>query len=92
LADADPYRPSKILGIGAYSPPSFRGVHMNPEDALRVLVDLGARHMVPIHWGTFVVSYEPIDEPVAWLEELARQRGLTERVAVLRHGESRRFA
>ena len=48
--------------------------------------------MVPIHWGTFVVSYEPIDEPVAWLEELARERGLTERVAVLRHGESRRFA
>jgi hypothetical protein len=48
--------------------------------------------MVPIHWGTFVVSYEPIDEPIAWLGELARERGLAERVAVLRHGESRRFA
>ena len=91
MADADPYRPSKILGIGAYSPPPFRRVHMNPEDALRVLVDLGARHMVPIHWGTFVVSYEPIDEPIAWLAELARERGLTDRVAILRHGESRRF-
>jgi len=81
-----------LLPIGAYRPPAFRRVHMNPEDALQALVDLNARHMVPIHWGTFVVSYEPIDEPVAWLEELARERGLAERVAVLRHGESRRFA
>src|SRR5436190_515433 len=80
-----------LLPIGAYRPPAFRRVHMNPEDALQTLVDLDARHMVPIHWGTFVVSYEPIDEPVGWLEELAGERGLTERVAVLRHGESRRF-
>jgi L-ascorbate metabolism protein UlaG (beta-lactamase superfamily) len=65
---------------------------MNPEDALQTLVDLRARWMVPIHWGTFVVSYEPIEEPIRWLGELARERDLTERVAVLAHGESRRFA
>jgi L-ascorbate metabolism protein UlaG (beta-lactamase superfamily) len=80
-----------LLPIGAYSPPSFRRVHMNPEDALTAAADLGARYMVPIHWGTFVVSYEPIDEPVRWLLALAEERGLSERVAVLRHGESRRF-
>jgi L-ascorbate metabolism protein UlaG (beta-lactamase superfamily) len=80
-----------ILPIGAYDPPAFRRVHMNPEDALQTLVDLNARHMVPIHWGTFVVSYEPIDEPITWLGELAAERGLVDRVAVLRHGESRRF-
>jgi L-ascorbate metabolism protein UlaG (beta-lactamase superfamily) len=81
-----------LLPIGAYSPPPFRRVHMNPEDALTSLVDLGARHMVPIHWGTFVISYEPTDEPVRWLGALAEERGLTDRVALLRHGESRRFA
>ena len=80
-----------LLPIGAYRPPAFRRVHMNPEDALQTLVDLDARWMVPIHWGTFVVSYEPIDEPVRWLGELAGERGLSDRVAVLRHGESRRF-
>jgi L-ascorbate metabolism protein UlaG (beta-lactamase superfamily) len=80
-----------LLPIGAYSPPAFRRVHMNPEDALQTLLDLGATAMVPIHWGTFVVSYEPIDEPVAWLVDLARERGLADRIAVLRHGESRRF-
>jgi L-ascorbate metabolism protein UlaG (beta-lactamase superfamily) len=80
-----------LLPIGAYSPPAFRRVHMNPEDALTTLVDLRARHMVPIHWGTFVISYEPTEEPVRWVRELAADRGLTERLAVLRHGESRRF-
>jgi L-ascorbate metabolism protein UlaG (beta-lactamase superfamily) len=80
-----------LLPIGAYSPPAFRRVHMNPEDALQALVDLDARWLVPIHWGTFVVSYEPIDEPVDSLLALARERGLADRVALLRHGESRRF-
>jgi L-ascorbate metabolism protein UlaG (beta-lactamase superfamily) len=80
-----------LLPIGAYNPPAFRRVHMNPEDALQTMVDLRARWMVPIHWGTFVVSYEPIDEPVTWLVELAHERELVDRVAVLRHGESRRF-
>lgn len=80
-----------LLPIGAYSPPPFRSRHMNPEDALTALVDLNARWMVPIHWGTFVISAEPIEEPIDWLLELADERGLAERVAVLRHGESRRF-
>jgi len=81
-----------LLPIGAYSPPPFRAHHMNPEDALTALVNLNARWLVPIHWGTFVISAEPVEEPVDWLLELAGARGLAERIAVLRHGESRRFA
>ncbi len=80
-----------LLPIGAYSPPAFRRVHMNPEDALQAFVDLRARYLVPIHWGTFVVSYEPIEEPIRWLAELAAAEGLHERVAILHHGESRLF-
>ena len=81
-----------LLPIGAYSPPSFRRVHMNPEDALQAFVDLQARYLVPIHWGTFAVSYEPIDEPTRWLRALARANDLDERVTILEHGESRVFA
>jgi L-ascorbate metabolism protein UlaG (beta-lactamase superfamily) len=80
-----------LLPIGAYSPPPFRTRHMNPEDALQALVDLRARWLVPIHWGTFVISAEPIEEPTRWLTELAATRGLADRVVVLGHGESRRF-
>lgn len=80
-----------LLPIGAYSPPSFRRVHMNPDDAFRAFRDLRARYMVPIHWGTFAVSLEPIDEPIQWLADIAAREGATEHVAILRHGESRRF-
>jgi L-ascorbate metabolism protein UlaG (beta-lactamase superfamily) len=80
-----------LLPIGAYSPASFRRVHMNPEDAFTAFTDLNARYLVPIHWGTFAVSLEPVDEPVAWLAEIASREQATERVVILRHGESRRF-
>ncbi len=81
-----------LLPIGAYSPPSFRRVHMNPEDAFQAFLDLRARFMVPIHWGTFTVSLEPIDEPVAWLGDIAMREGAADGVVILRHGESRGFA
>lgn len=81
-----------LLPIGAYSPAAFRRVHMNPADALQAFADLRARYMVPIHWGTFMVSYEPTHEPPRWLRALARANGVGERVLILRPGESRIFA
>src|SRR5207253_2776467 len=68
---------------------TIRGLRVT---ALQTPAHPDARYRVPIHWGPFLASNEPTAEPVAWLEELARERGLTERAAVLRHGESRRFA
>ncbi len=86
------YKPDlALLPIGAYSPPSFRRNHMDPQDALRAFEDLRARHMVPIHWGTFRLSYEPLDEPISWLRRLIRENGLKGMVLVLEHGETRVF-
>ena len=48
-----------LLPIGAYHPENFRAVHASPEDALRGFVDMGARHMIPMHFGTFKLSQEP---------------------------------
>jgi L-ascorbate metabolism protein UlaG (beta-lactamase superfamily) len=79
-----------LLPIGAYNP--FRYAHMNPEDALQAFLDLRADHLVPIHWGTFVLSLEPIEEPPRWLAALAEQHGLADRVHVLRHGTTAVFA
>lgn len=81
-----------VLPIGAYSPRSFRRVHMNPEDAFQAFVDLRARYLVPIHWGTFVLSYEPVDEPPAWIERLAAEHGRRDALALLRHGEGTIFS
>ncbi|HSK62032.1 MAG TPA: MBL fold metallo-hydrolase [Actinomycetospora sp.] len=54
-----------VLPVGAYAPrPLLRGVHMDPAEAVRAAADLGARRVVPVHWGTFVLSGEPILEPL----------------------------
>ena len=76
-----------LLPIGAYDPPSGREVHMNPEEAVRAFVDLGAQRLVPMHYGTFRLSYEPMHEPPERLLSCARQHGLEDRVSVMTEGQ-----
>src|SRR6202522_4350739 len=80
-----------LLPIGAYNPPQFRNVHANPADATRAFLDLNARWMVPMHYGTFRLSHEPIDEPLQLLDEEARSDGIEDRVFVLQEGITRFF-
>ncbi len=81
------------ISIGAYQPPAImRLTHTTPEEALRIFADVGARMFVPIHWGTFDLADEPLDEPGARLEAEARRLGLgADRVPVFKHGETRRW-
>ena len=80
-----------LLPIGAYTPDSYRAVHTSPEDALRAFEDLGAGWMVPMHYGTFWLSEEPLDEPLPRLLASAKRMGLSDRIAVVREGETRVF-
>jgi L-ascorbate metabolism protein UlaG (beta-lactamase superfamily) len=80
-----------LLPIGAYNPPSFRNVHANPADATRAFLDLHARWMVPMHYGTFRLSHEPLEEPLQLLEQEARTAGIQDRVVVLQEGVTRFF-
>src|SRR6516165_2938404 len=75
-----------LLPIGAYHPASFRSVHTSPEDAVQALLDLGARWMVPMHYGSFRLAYEPVEEPLPRLLEAARQRGISNKICVLEEG------
>jgi L-ascorbate metabolism protein UlaG (beta-lactamase superfamily) len=77
-----------LLPIGAYTPDSYRAVHMSPEDALRAFEDLGAERMVPMHYGTFWLSEEPLDEPLPRLFASAERLGLSDRIALVREGET----
>ncbi len=53
-----------ILPIGAYAPRWFmRTQHIGPEEAADAFRAVGARLLVPMHWGTFRLSDEPLDEP-----------------------------
>jgi L-ascorbate metabolism protein UlaG (beta-lactamase superfamily) len=80
-----------LLPIGAYNPPSFRNVHASPADAMRGFIDLNSRWMVPMHYGTFRLSHEPLEEPLELLDEAARQAGVRDRVLVLTEGVTKIF-
>jgi L-ascorbate metabolism protein UlaG (beta-lactamase superfamily) len=80
-----------LLPIGAYYPESFRNVHTSPADAMRAFLDLKSKWMVPMHYGTFRLSHEPIDEPLQWLEQEAKRAGVKDRVIVLEEGVTRFF-
>jgi L-ascorbate metabolism protein UlaG (beta-lactamase superfamily) len=77
-----------LLPIGAYRPDSYRGVHTCPEEALQAFLDLGARRMIPMHYGTFRLSQEPMEEPVERLMAAARLSGVASSVSVLPEGET----
>jgi L-ascorbate metabolism protein UlaG (beta-lactamase superfamily) len=80
-----------LLPIGAYDPPSFRAVHTSPEDAVQAFMDLKAERMIPMHYGTFKLSHEPMDEPVKRLEADAKRRGIEDRISVLEEGVTEFF-
>lgn len=87
-----------MLPVGAYEPRWFmRTVHMNPPEALRAYAELtGARAgevpLLPIHWGTFRLTDESMQEPPAWTAQLWREAGYDPRALwLLRHGETRRL-
>ena len=80
------------LPIGAYEPRAMMGpVHLDPEEAVRAALDLDARAAVGMHFGTFDLSDEPLDEPPRRFLAEARARGLGDRAFVMAVGETRGF-
>lgn len=78
-----------LLPIGAYKPAwIMRWSHLDPRTAVEAFERLNAAYMIPIHWGTFRLSLESLEEPVRCLRELVEAKGLQDRVIVLNPGES----
>ena len=80
-----------LLPIGAYFPDSYRTVHTSPEEAIRAFVETGAEWMVPMHFGTFNLGREPMDEPPRRLMAEAARLGISNKVKVLEEGETMRL-
>jgi len=76
-----------LLPIGAYDNLSQRDVHMNPEQALQAFQELRAQTMIPMHFGTFRLSFEPLHEPPQRLIADARRLGLENRIRLLKEGD-----
>ena len=81
-----------LLPIGAYFPDAYRAVHTSPEEAVRGFIDCGAQWMVPMHFGTFRLGREPMEEPVERLDADSRRLGIAHKVKVLTEGETMRLS
>jgi N-acyl-phosphatidylethanolamine-hydrolysing phospholipase D len=81
------------LPIGAYLPEAMmRPWHLDPEEAVRAGRELRAERVVAIHFGTFDLSDEPLDEPPRRFRAAAEGAGLSaERAWLLSVGETREF-
>jgi N-acyl-phosphatidylethanolamine-hydrolysing phospholipase D len=80
------------LPIGAYEPRAMmRPVHLNPEEAVRAALALRARSVVAMHFGTFDLADEPLDEPPQRFLAEATRCGLDGHALVVAIGETRGF-
>ena len=79
-----------LIPIGAYEPRWFMSdQHVNPEEAIRIHQDIKARTSVGIHWGTFPLTDEPLDQPLSDLAIARSKVGIGEdEFLTLRHGQT----
>ena len=82
-----------LLPIGAYEPRWFmKDIHMNPAEAVQAHLDLAARRSIAMHFGTFQLTTEGIDEPVRELAKALGERGVpAEQFRTVEVGESVRL-
>ncbi|KAK7043994.1 Protein-lysine N-methyltransferase efm4 [Paramarasmius palmivorus] len=66
-----------LLPIGAYLPrPMMSRVHCSPQDSVRVFQDIRAKRALAMHWGTWVLTNEPVFEPPKLLAEECKKVGI----------------
>ena len=82
-----------LIPIGAYEPRWFmKEVHVNPEEAVRIHNDVNSSISVGMHWGTFQLTDEPMDEPPIRLKGARKSAGINEfQFFVMQHGETINF-
>jgi N-acyl-phosphatidylethanolamine-hydrolysing phospholipase D len=79
------------LAIGAYLPAEImKYVHLTPEEAVQAFLDLKARTLLCIHWGTFDLAEEPLDEPPRRMQAEIQRRNIdSSRAWIFEIGETR---
>ncbi len=75
-----------LMPIGSYDTPSRRDNHIDPERAVQAFIELQARWLIPMHFGTYRLSYEPLYEPLNWLVYAASQAGILDQLRILFEG------
>jgi len=80
------------IPIGAYLPRKLMAaIHVTPEEAVQAALDTGALRIAGMHWGTFDLADEPLDEPPRRFLAEASRHGLGDRAFVMKIGETTGF-
>ena len=75
-ARSGPFRLA-IIPIGAYEPRDFMKTnHIDPQEAVRIYETLKPAMALGVHWGTFQLTFEPINDPPQQLQAVKRARGI----------------
>jgi N-acyl-phosphatidylethanolamine-hydrolysing phospholipase D len=79
------------IPVGAYEPRWFmKAAHVNPDEAVQIHKDIGSVLSVGIHWGTFQLTDEPMDDPPKRLRQALDKAGISaKQFIVMQHGETR---
>jgi len=80
-----------LMPIGSYETISGRDNHIRPEDAVKAFEDTGAKWFIPMHYGTFRLSHEPIEEPLQLLFKAALKHAVSSRIRILDPGKAEIF-
>ena len=84
IAELFPSIDIAMIGVGAYTPDyMMQDVHTNPYEAVQVIHDLGAKHFIPMHYGTFDLADEPMGEPVRILTKLNDTKKINAQLKIL---------
>ncbi|KAJ8490160.1 hypothetical protein ONZ51_g2500 [Trametes cubensis] len=68
-----------LLPIGAYAPRwMWSNLHASPSDAVQIFKDVRAKKALAMHWGTWVLTIEPLLEPPALLKKECAKEGISE--------------
>ena len=73
-----------FIPIGAYDPEWFMGEsHVNPEDAVRIMEDLGKPDSFGMHWGTFTLTSEDTLEPIERLKIITDKKNIDNFISLI---------
>ena len=85
------YMDLSLLPIGAYAPRWFmKDHHCNVEEAIQIHKDIKSKHSIAMHWGTFQLTDEPMEEPPQLLKSLSAKMNLSnDEFIAMQQGETK---